>query len=795
VALNGQNDGNIAFDFAADEEITGTRSFPAKFFVGEIDEPQDKWKVHPCVLAGVTINGHSVKMGLGIEPRYPLTVKTVSESKLQTPGTDGDLYISITSALASDAVVAFELPANDLADFDTNRHRVEIKAGGKASSKVNASWKAAGYRALPITYTITPADGEPFTFTRILHFIARDLTAAFYEETDTHYAINNGPWQVHLHKSDGEADIEHLLNYAYKGATFEPPKLGKPYDEEFNLLKPLRVSSHSIGSEIFMEVEYASGKFPGIHVTQVFCVNAGGIMSRKFVVENKGGEAREMWLSDMLCMHLGTRSIFRYDGRLLQDATSGEPGGATYGVDSLDPEKFQENWIFEADAAAPRGFCWHPDLRPGLQWGEYATFELDLGNMQPGDKRETEPTLCVYGVFHDAGDFRNFARGVYISGSEEIPAKAHGILVNGGNPFIAQGADMLDIVIENNREGTMEGTYEVVGGMGAFAPATQENDDDEENCPAMTFNVPLIKRPPVEVAQVSVKTLSNLRQFNRAIFFPRGEVKFSEEGTSLACDNGEIVFKVDPAYGQVCYSLVRDGNEWMHNQYPNHQPYAWWNIYLGGIRVIPSHMNNNAVLKEKITADRVEVRDNFGNLWQGLRTTVTIHEDEELRGGIYESYYVTQPGLPVLAAFYRFVNHTGIYRKDVPEFDFFLQIDDDMTKARAELTDKTGQRYSLLLGNEDCNANFRNTVQLFGTRKESLYLFHANAHNGKSQDIFSDNKVPCIASIYMEAPAAPSETFTSSPAFMVFSDTAVPGDGLDGLERVSFVNGELRMEN
>jgi len=97
-------------------------------------------------------------------------------------------------------------------------------------------------------------------------------------------------------------------------------------------------------------------------------------------------------------------------------------------------------------------------------------------------------------------------------------------------------------------------------------------------------------------------------------------------------------------------------------------------------------MDDRALLKEKITIDFVEKYDNLGNLWKGMCVTISFKEDEKLKGAIYKSYYLTQPGLPILCTFYQFENNTGECKSDITWISASLNTDDDAKNTMVKLS-------------------------------------------------------------------------------------------------------------
>jgi ribosomal protein S18 acetylase RimI-like enzyme len=818
VKINGKPDKNIRFDFTAEEKITDTREFAADFYVGEISEVQDTWKVHPCVLAEVEINGQAVTFGLGINAKYPLAVGFTSEYKVMQIGAMMDCFINIKSALLQDAEVTFTLTDETLSDTWVNGIKqstftVKVDAEGKTSIPVSVKQHAAGYSPALTVFHITLADGTQLSFTKPLHYMAQDLTHGFFGEWDSHYYIVNGPWRVILNKSDSEAAISHITNPMFDKGWFNPPKFGKPFDDEFNLIKP-RVTSFARGTDMVMEAEYLSEKFSGMALVMVFTLNAAGIVTRYYRVENRGNITREMFLNDSYWLALGRYTTFKYRGAVTQNHDGLYPDGSVYGIDSVDSGDLEENWIFEAEPGGARGFCWPPSMKPALQWGNMATFETDLGRMSPGDVFETPPVVMVYGLFTHFTDFRNYAMQLADKG-HYIPAGHVELMLNGHNPFLPVQEDNsennplqeIKLAVLNHRETTLAGEINVssdwfetqvfTNGLDSDTASDNDNDDgnddDETETEAdkeLCFTLPLDQNPythdNITAVCVEMKLSSYEKAYNRVLFAPQGNIVQSVEGSVYTVNNGKITFRADAAYGPVCYSMTTpDGTEWLKHQYPEHKPFAWWSPFLGGIRAIPSHMNNESLLKEETSADFAKVTDNFGNVWQGICTTVHFTQDDDLKGAVLETYYVTLPGLPMVCSFYRFVNGTGVYQSFSPEFDAFLLPADDGAEFYAEFVNKNGEAFRLRYGrNGDMEEDFANTIKFTSPRPQRVYGFHGNKNNNKTNNNGGDTKFQSALDIRMECHAKPGEVFTSSPLFILLTEKDLPIGALDSLERI-----------
>ena len=778
IKIKGKEDKNIKFNYSKEVDVVGSITLPAKFYVGETDVVQDVWHIHPCLLADIEINGQAVTFGMGIEAKYPLNVHMYTGYTISQVGMTAEVHLNIESSLLEDAKITINIPENRLLAFSKNIFTVDIAAKGKATITTPVTILSTGFEAIKLSCSAVLPSGTKFDFTTPFDTIARDMTHAFSGETRYNYSMFNGPWRLDLIKQDGEATVSHLLNHGY-WCYMGVPKLGKPYDDEFTIIKPT-IKMYQQNTSMIMEAEFVSEKFPGMVVIQVYNLSATGFVTRHCKIENRSDRAQHVMLQDGHGIGLGGNTVYSYKGQITQNSDSPKSDVGIYGLSSINPDFFDENWVFEASETSPRGFCWPVEYKPSIQWGDNISFEINPGELAPGQCFETKPIVYALGLFTNFNDFRNYARQVYVLDCK-IPTRSVDVVLNGYNPF-ATGSVKLDVV--NNREQILAGTF-LVSSESLPVSISQTNPLDEL-VERNTFNVPVNPSGDIEVITLDLNTVGYEKTYNRIILTPSGEVACVQNETVYSVSNGAITFKVDPQYGSICYSLTdAKGQEWLLSQYPEHKPYGWWNPFLGGISVTPPGMDSVTALKEKISANFAKIVDNFGNTWQGICSTLSINEYTPLKGIVYKTYYMTLPGLPVLCAFYQIENNSGAFRYDWVELEAYLNPDKDPKNVLVEGMGENRNEFRVRMGTVNAiQTHYTNMATITSSRQERMYLFHGNKNNTKNNSFWGDNKFPLCASFSMNAPILNGKVFASSPAFFVVTDKVLPQDALNDLERV-----------
>ena len=782
IKITGRQDANITLTCNHQQHITDKQEVTATFHVGEVTSPQDEWKVYPCLLADVEINGQTVTFGLGIDSKFPLTLNLTRECKIDQVGMNVASYLNIRSGFLEGATIVATIPQGEILGLDKSTFTVDIDPKGKASIPFTATTLAIGHEKLDLRCTATFKNGKTITFTVPLFIITRDMTHAFYEKTLTRDSIHNGPWRLDFDHEENALEISHLTNPAYTpdDCDFGYPKLGLPFDDEFNLIRP-NITTYAQDGAMVMVLEFVSEKFSGMVVTQTYTLFASGIITLTNTVENRGDSPRATKLQFSCWIKCGIQTAYSYKGRITQNDDPHYPGTFIEGLDSIASEDLDENWIMENTPNAPKGYVWPKAYKPTIQWGAGLIFDIDLGELAPGQTFTTLPITAAMGLFDTPHDLRNYALQI----NQQDPAhsiKPIEVVVNGYNPIAT--TDAINIDLHNNRDSVDEGTITV--SANGNPPQSQTNPHEtlvEKN----SFTMPVVAG--INNIHIQQHMVGYEREIAQSIFRPSGTVTTAIEGTSYQVSNGAITFKVDPNYSRGCYSLTdAKGQEWLHSQYPEHKPYSWFNPYLGGVRICTIPFNDRALLKEKTTAAFVSVTDNFGNQWQGICSTVTVTEDEKLKGAVYKSYFLTLPGLPVFATFYQFHNLTGEYRADKTWIGMAIKPGEDAKEVFVDTTTLEGAKRRRRMGALDVeDIFFQGAAAVTSPRAEILYALGRDSNMDIKNEFWGDNKFTLMMSFAQTHARAPhGQVYTSNPAFIVIADQALPANALSNLERVEF---------
>jgi len=717
---------------------------------------------------------------LGIEPKYPVGLSVERKSLVAKPGATEDVYINIKNDLPRDAIAAFSLPENALMSFDRTEYNVKLTHGKDKMLTTRARFLGCGSASIPIDYKVKLDSGETVEVVRPMHMISQGIDGQFGFETDDCYGAANGLWRLRLDKQNNTVNFDRLIPSGFGEFSFS--KLGKPYDDEFNIMKPSDVRVTDNGHFIKFEADFTSLRFNGAVLTEVYEFDATGILKQSHKVTNTGNTSLDLFVKSQFWTNIGRKAVYHYDGdfHCVNDRM-------IYGFGTVDMDKIDENWMFEACDENPTGVCWPPQYKPQFMWGDVMDFEYPTGTLEPGQVFETEPIIYMCGIFKEYKDFRDFALGSF---DEKMPmARNHlEVLANGGNPVLSTSS--LPLSVRNNRMNIRRGTVSVSSTDGLFSEQKQENPADELR-PENTFLVPVTPgKTGVNLVDFSLDLSGFEKNVRRTLFITDGtEIETEDRDGVLTATNGELRFSVSPGYSDALYSLKLGDNEWFYSRYPSLEPYSWWNPFVGGIKTFLERMGNSLVLREKITASFTTQTDCLGNTWTGIRADVTVDSFDEYKGMRYTQYYLTQPGVPVVCHFLRLENGAGRYL-DAELFSMlFLSGKDGISDMSAHISTEDKTDYLLRFNDEGNEMRFDRLISfsLDGgkARKEKLYVFKdAVRDRGKQVVEYDMNIVFCDFNMKSRIPDGGFHT--TKPIFFILTDKELTLESLTDLERITF---------
>ena len=774
LAIKGKNDGVIAFDFAHSADLEGDIELRHDFNVSKPAAKQDPHRKHPCVLADVVVNGLSVEMGVGIEAKAPLVLTLEGAPGYTAPGPTApgrrfDAYVNIQSAMHVPAKIRVNLPKNDYIDFENPAQELHVGSLGKACLETSAKVLKIGHICLEIPCRLSLADGRDAEIVANLDIVNHGPDGRFACMLEDSYGIVNGMFGLVTTKNNNYSAVKHASGMGIE-VEFPVARLGKPYEDEFNLVQPADIKVYESGANMVMELAFASTKQPGITLHTIFTLSASGALTRRHRLENTGNTEKTVFLNETTFTGLFANATYRYDGRISRPSAAQGTG-----FDGADNSLFSENWVFE-DGAVPVGVCWDPALRPVFRWYDGINLESEW-TIPPGESLESQPMSVFVGTFKGWASFRDYAMGLCGSHLEHVEDLQE-IIVNNFNPFIHEKT--FPVSIRNNRNVILAGDVEVCG-------RRQSNPDDERVAENVFDVEESMANPLGGVGHVDISTNFPIYQTHqrRAVFFPRGEVATVEKGGILTVSNGAIEFAADARHCAAMISLKDgEGQEWLLSKHPVMGPHAWWSHFVGGISMSMDKFDTTDILKESASADFVRLADGFGNKWQGIRTQIDITRHKEYKGLTYAHFFLTLPGVPVMCYFTSFTNNTGAYiSADVSE-EIFMAPGEGETWA-AEVIHSNGKKRRFIVQSDEIEI-LNATFFKISSKNDTNFYYLPNLKDPQSScEIHNDIHVFSLAR-ETRLRAKNAATTATKPTFAILSKAALTPDNLCALERIEF---------
>ena len=681
VEIKGKDNKNLTFDLQFDEMVTGKKTVTGTVYVGEVKKDQEEGKTHPVVDADILIDGKLASFKLGINPKFPIKTGLVVPVQQLVAGREYTCYLEVENNYNESKDVDFKLNNSFVTFGDIQTITLDKKE--KRSIPVTFKIDEVGFYYDDVTVTI---DGK--SFTNKLRAIFNGTSGSFTAQLDEYYAVVSGQSALFFEISDNVLLL--LKNGSSNGSSaILPAEIGLPYSLELNNLKP----KVEFLSDNEMRITFDSKDFPNTKVV-LHADNYNGIATAYYELINNG-EEREFKLLCNVWQQLA-KGVVPYKGKILD--INGYDGSD---LDGLHNEFVDENWLFERNRGI--GITWESGMRIN---GWKMAFETELETLKTGESMRT-PKITWSAVHKDYQSFREFA-----GYTEERETRGYYELeVNEGNPFFE---DDYTVKFDNVRKYDVKGTKEV----------DSVSTDVFETSKASNENL-----------LVDIELEDRYIRINRKMFKTTGEVTLNVVDGVHVVNNGVLEFKADENFADSIYSLKKDGVEWLDSNYPTPKERVWWGAWVGGLNYETRYLSDVVKPNEKRSVEFATVTDNYGNEWQGIKTSITVENEIKLKGLTIENFYLTLPGVNVLMNTTKVTNETGklLYNRDV-ERVLAVYGDEKQTN-----TIMHAGKDKFKCWNKSVEALAKEYVKYSSTRKDMLHVYAPNNSRlvTESQDGFN----------------------------------------------------------
>ncbi|TYR73974.1 GNAT family N-acetyltransferase [Rossellomorea vietnamensis] len=770
VTLTGKENENVEHSFyhscMVDSEWTG--EFPVKVTIPS-QEP-NPWKTHPAVSAVMTIDGSPIPLNMGVFPKQAAKVHLRTVRKDWRSGQKGLVHLDIESQMEEDCIYHILLPDNSVLEWDRKEIAADIKGKDRVSFPLSAKLMKNAFLSEEIEVRVERENKGNFTFRTNLSLAFPGYGSKFGGETEEHWFGFNGAFYVEVEKRNHIVKAGSIYSSGEALVVFSP-KLGKPFSEEFSKKEASHVEFIELVEGLVIKTSLESDAFPNVTLNTYIKVFGDGLIEINHEIINKGTESLvDIFLMQPVYPELKNMAIPQKDGVII-----GSEAFIPF-MDYIKDKEISESWIFvSGNNGDTTGFSW-PEGAKGRKDDWRFGIEYAVETLNPQQEVCFGPISIGINTAPTWERWREFIMGEEAPRLKEIPLYA---LEASGGDFISEEGGTVEYSLRSMLTPYIHGSLKLKSEGDFFERCSQKEDEATKISVQAEHNSPGLKRI------TGFFHAPGQRASLEAIQFVKGkkEVTVEETNDVWTVDNGMLSFKSSPSYFPGIYSLIVDGKENLHHQFPEAGPKAWWNPWGGGIRYFFQNVSSYSMMKELTRAEPVTRTDQNGHTWTGLCLTTKFKEHEKMKGIILKQYALTLPEVGVLACYAEVHQQTGrTFKGELLDMEAFFKPGDELSACYAEVpSDGVFERYyagieEFMLGDSDYVSVGSDD------RENAVTLIHSDSR--KLSELYMNQEVFVSASTE-EWSASSGETFTVKPTILLFGEGKI-GKAIKPIKGITF---------
>lgn len=782
VEICGKDDKNIAFALQRELSLEKDSVVEGEFLVGVVDQEQNIRRTHPRVLAEVSINGRQARLGLGIEPRFPLNLDFAATShEIFRPGRENHLFLNLENNFSEPAHFSWKMPESPLLEWLEEMPELQLQAEERKCVSVPFRFRSSGIYHPTLTVLTRPASGEEFTFQKETAFILANSWEPYTGQTKKGYVMGYGLLRVSISTTEHPGGIR-FSKTGFKDNCFylSPVQLGLPFSDEFSKKQPDSVEMQSEPGYVEMIVKYSSEKFRDTALTLYLRLHPDGILQTRARIDTTGNTpGRELIINRRL-------SFPRKGGYLPYRGEIREMGLENqFSPDYLNCDLIDENWLITKGLGSSLALFWEGSGRLKLSDWQFM-FEDKIKVTESSGHYETPAVYLAIDRFRDWRCLREYVQEQ--AGGKAEALKVIAVTLNGGNPFFV---DKLSVKIEECRQRSFSGTFRLSSSAGAV-PAEEHSLPASANSKQIDWETAVPGRNISATINLDLELpLMHFRE-SRAVFQHSGQqqpIKRTEEYLEdmqvFQLSNGRLTARFAVDYFPGLFSLALDGEEWLAHSWPQRCCRSWWAEWGGGINALPEDMRYKTILVEKHAMEWVERTDNFGNPWQGVKIISRIERDERYRGLSWQNFYLMLPQCPVLLLYSVIDQQTGKFLRNWNfETSGFLGHQTENSRNYAIMRNETGQEFRIKAGLEELWLEQVHSLAFGSETSENIMQVYADNTDCRTE--LSTDRETTSFWMNQKLHLQPGRSYPLPPRFFLFSSSFQPDRELADLKNIRF---------
>lgn len=614
-------------------------------------EEPSVWKTHPYLSLTVSLDGLESEFRLGILPKQPAKLEANLHKNTCNLNDHVVMQLQIENNLNEPAEFFLTLADDELVHLDKKEYFIPLKEKERKLVAMPFQVKKHGYYHPTLSVLARTKVESELSFESTVGVPLKGFGEKFGGESKDYWHIYNGIYQVNVRKRD-------LLTSVGRNQEFEqsffllPPKVGKPYSSELSKIKPFDIQWKVEASCITLELVYESQDFKGVYFSLFTSLYGEGLVKRWAKLENKGNEHYEnMYITQPVYQEM-SNTYFPLKNRVVYFS---EKKFLEYG--DLKPGEITENWYFSNLDGYSIGFAWPKNSNGRAEDWQFLV-ENEVGELEQGASKTIDPVLFSIGAFTSWQEFREYVNEQASSSHVEASREKDFVLKN-NDPIISQEQGNIHLTLDSVRTNFLEGQLQVYVNNKEVYQTTFKAEEEKTSLPISFLKEKY--QQTISLVKGVLKEGSITTEVENIIIAPSQteDLVSREENDVLLVRNGSVEFKVAPSFYPGLFSLSNNEHEWLDTSYPEIKAKGWWNPWAGGMKTVPSGLNTFSLLKELSEASFVNVIDCKGHSWSGIEIKTVVSNHTEWKGLTFSQYYLTLPGVPILAAFNKVINSGG----------------------------------------------------------------------------------------------------------------------------------------
>lgn len=772
IQIKGKNDKNVRYSLEDKYEVLDYETISGEFWQEESNEKVGSLATYPAVVTEMYINGKKITFKLSVDGKYPVDIKlNVPENKGQL-NSKSYVYVDLQNNYNEEVTFEFQLKNNKSINFLDNEIKVLMNKNEKKSFKLAYVLSKGAFYSENINIKAIFKSGREFIFKKFIVGNFKAIEGCFGGAMEDCYIIANGQYSIKFN------DENYIFFQSFRKNTnrFEIsyPILGKPFSQEFSNKKPNRIEHYIEENKIVLKISFLSETFKEIELNYFIKLSSDGITEYYYEILNCGNEEKDI----IVCQNI----FMKLDGVVMplnNKYVRGIDLSAVW-LEDFNVEELTENWIFTKDNNETLSMWWDPNLKIKSN-GWQLVFESNFKKLKPAEKVSTKPLFVALNTFENWRELKDVAsKESKINKGELIDSVE--FVINDGNPFVYD--NFKTKIVQHGAIG-LDGNYYVTINDNRLMKSCKKEEE--------IFNIDFDIDASENNREILMLEADSKRYMleQKKMFFKIGNEKcvskiVEDNGLkSHSVSNGLMEIRACGDFAHVLYSLKYNNHQWLESSFPSAKPKSWFNPWFGGIGTLPEILTNMSVLEEKINLEFVNKKDNFNNLWEGIKVKINIEKNEKFKGLEINQYYLMLPKVPILCHTIEVISSMGKFMnlERFENFSFF-NLDEKNSNNWVKLKDSNHSFIKYKAGGEGMNIVEDESI-LYGTNslKDKIQFYTKGSDSVSTIFInMTDTAFVNERDITLES----GRSKFTSPDFYIFTKEYIEDQLLKDLKNINF---------